>query len=331
MSTTTEIQPVNATPTPMTISERFVQKVERQFVAEMGSPISWTPLQKALAQHLYVKIDAALSALEIKRASNSYKKNDPPITWENVNMTKLAIDACNRVNVGLDANIPNHIHVIPYLNKRTGKYDVDLRIGYTGVDHCARNFATDPPIDIKYQLVHETDVFKYGTQHGIAFYDYQQTSPFDPGKVIGGFGYVSYEDPRKNQVVIVEAREFEKARKASGGVEFWGGEQTGWVDGKKVNTGYDEKFEKEMQFKTVVIRVTKKIALDPSKINAATLSAISEAHMDAIDAEITEEVAANANREPLSLSAPTIQDAATSQPERQPSLVEEPPGETEEF
>lgn len=307
MSTTSTKTPAATTngtlpePSQLTISEKFVSKVEKQFVAEMGEPLSWTPLQRALAQHLYVKVDNALVALELKRSKASSKKNDPPITWENVNMNKLAMDAVSRVTLELDAAIPNHIHVIPYLSSATGKYDIDLRIGYAGVDHCRRKFAVDPPLEIRYQLVHETDKFSHGVRNGIAYVEFEQSQPFSPGEVIGGFGYVSYDDPRKNRVIIVEYREFEKAMKASKGVEFWGGEQTTWENNKRVAAGFDEKFRKEMQYKTVVHRVCAKIALDSAKVNSANLAALSDAQIDDYADEMDQEVAQFANVEVLEL------------------------------
>src|SRR5262249_46856929 len=154
-----------------------------------------------------------------------------------------------------------------YPNSRTKLYDVDLRPGYMGEDHCHRKFAINPPLDIWYQLVHETDEFSYGKNiEGGDWVKFEQTSPFKPGEVIGGFGYITYDDPRKNRVVIVEYREFEKAMKASKGVEFWGGVQDQWVDGddgkrKKVKGEFDEKFQKEMMYKTVVHRVAAKLPL----------------------------------------------------------------------
>ena len=316
-----------ASPQTATIAQNFVAKIEKQFQGELGQGVNWTTLEQRLAQHLYIKIDGALKALEGKRASNNFKKDDPPITWDNVNMAKLATDAVHRVNLALDALIANHIHVVPYLNKLTKKYDVDLQIGYVGEDHCHRRFAKDEILDIRYQLVHETDTFNYGsTPEGIAWYKYDQTSPFSPGEVIGGFGYISYADPRKNRVVIVEYREFEKAEKASRGVEFWGGIQTEWVKdeatgrNKKVDGQYDEKFRKEMMYKTVVRRVTAKIALDPIKVNTPSWNAVQESRMDAIDAAITAEAEEIGNGQVLELPVQEAQ-AANAKAAKEPELV----------
>lgn len=303
---TTPAAPPAAEVIEPTISEKFIAKVQRQFQSEMGSPLAWTPLQRTLGQHLYLKIDASLRDLEIKRQKNNAKRDDPPITWANVNMTKLALDSVHRINLELDALIPNHIHVIPYLNGRTKQYDVDLRIGYMGVDHCHRRFSIDPPLDIRYQLVHDTDKFSYGENGGIAYVNFEQTNPFSPGTVIGGFGYITFEDPRKNRVIIVEYREFEKARRSSYGTEFWGGPETKWVkeDGRnvKVETGeYDERFEKEMQYKTVVLRVANKLPLDPNKVNVAAWDTITAAEIQMVQDDVDQQISQHANKETLAL------------------------------
>src|SRR5208337_22006 len=106
-----------------TLSEQFTKAV----ITEIGSgqAIAFSPHQKKLAQHLFVKIDASLQSLELKRMQNPQKRDNTPITWENVNMGKLATDAAYRIDLGLDALIPNHIHVIPYFNGRLKKYDLD--------------------------------------------------------------------------------------------------------------------------------------------------------------------------------------------------------------
>jgi len=312
-----------------TISQNFVAKVEKQFIAEIGAPIAWNSLHRALAQHLYVKIDAQLQALEVKRSNSRQKASDPPITWENINMTKLAIDATQIVMLELDASLSGHVYPIPYLNKRTKKYDLDLQVGYKGVDHVHRKFAIDVPVDIVYELVHETDKFSYGrNDQGIAWVKHERTNPFDPGKVIGGFGYITYEDQRKNRVVIVEQREFDKARKGAKSNDFWGGEQKEWVDGKLVETGFDEKFEKEMQFKTVVRRVCKTIALDSSKINTSNLVALEESKLDAIDDVIDAEVAEYANGETVDVQTGEVLEIGAGTVTEQPS--EPAPAEEED-
>src|SRR5690606_12867086 len=113
---------------------------------------------KALAQHLFLKVNNVLKDLETKRL-NATKPYGTPYTWQNVNMRKMAVDAVHRVQLGLDALIPNHIHPVPYFNKREGKYDIDLRVGYVGQAYYRVKTAVEEPLDVVYGLVYSTDRF----------------------------------------------------------------------------------------------------------------------------------------------------------------------------
>lgn len=252
-----------APPVQAVKSARFVAEVERQFTAQMGSALSFTDYEKTLAQHLFLKIDAQLKHLESRRRN----QNAAPITWENVNMQQLALDAVHTVNLGVDALIPNHVHPIPYWNSRIKKYDLDLRLGYVGKLYARRQLAVERPVDVIIELVHETDEFvpymKSATNE-VEGYEFKITNPFDRGKVIGGFGYIVYEDPRKNKLILVTKRDFEKAKAAAQTQDFWA----------------SDKWEQEMQYKTVVHRVADALPMDPRKVNAA-----SYAYMEAKEAE----------------------------------------------
>lgn len=316
----------------LTISQKFVMKISRQFQASCGSPISWTALQNALAQNLYIKIDQALTELEQKRASNQNKKDDPPIIWANVNMEKLSLLAARRVKQELDAQLPNHIHVIPYLNGKTRLYDVDLRVGYAGAEHVCRKFALIPFFDIRFGLVHEGDECKVVIENGVEKLHYSPANPFSPGPVIGGYWYRTYDDPRRDRAALVPYREFEKAMNASKGVEFWGGMQTEWRDRKKVETGYDEKFMWEMMYKTIVFRACKHIALDPAKINMSDVAEIMDTEFDVVEGEMKQEVLENANKQSLSLPDHQVEEETEDDQEQdqdQESSEEEQHGQSQ--
>lgn len=321
MSNTLE-KPTESSTTPVaatqkTHGEMFLEKVQNQFVAQMGAPTSWTPLQKALAQHLFVKMDLAFREAEVRRASNRQKKDDPPITWANVNMLDLANEAAKIVRWEIDAELPNHVNVTPYLNGRTNKYDISLSPGYEGVRHLHTKFAVNPPKKTSFFLVHADDSFDIDNSAGWPQPIHKRGNYFKPGEVIGGFGHIEYEDPRSNIVAPVEYREFEKAEKASKNVDFWGGEKDEWAfnpatkqrekTGKKIIV---EGFRKEMQYKTVVLRVCKKhLPLDPAKINVSEVNRFLEAELDVIEAEAQDAIDENANQGgQLALAAP---DAST--------------------
>lgn len=286
-----------------TVSERFTAMVVKEFSSTMGDMTKFSEEQRRLAQHLYVKIDASLNALEAKRQKSD--KAGTPIIWQNINMQKLALDAVHRIELGLDALIPNHIHPIPYMNGKTGKYDLDLRIGYVGKDLYRRKVALEEPIDIRYELVYSTDTFvakKRDFQNKVESYEFVINNPFDRGDILGGFGYIVYKEESKNKLVLVTAKDFKKSENA-GNKDFW------------------SKHPTEMKYKTLVTRVTDKLTIDPKKVT--TSYAMVEEQEAIIEAEA--EIAQNANQEIIDTTADPAGD-----PDGTPQDPEAPPPMTAE-
>jgi recombination protein RecT len=285
-----------------THSQRFTAMVVREF-GNVAGTLQLSPYQQRLGQHLFLAVDAQLKTLEAKRAQKD--KDGLPIVWSNINMEKLAIDAVHRIELGLDALIPNMVHPIPYKNSKTGKYDLDLRVGYVGKDYYRRKMAIDPPMDIIYELVHEKDKFrpiKKTAANPVESYEFEIGDPFDRGKVIGGFGYIMYERPEKNKLILVSKADFDKSKAKAQSNEFWGNH------------------EREMQFKTLVHRVTSKLNVDPEKINASFMAV----ELDDNAAEIE----ANANKGAILDIDPTtgeVKEKPKADPER-PTLKPDPPG-----
>ncbi|MEK3973685.1 recombinase RecT [Psychrobacillus sp. FSL K6-1267] len=272
-----------------TQSERFLKNVETQFAAEAGAPMAFTDYERTLAQHLFLKVDNVLKDLETKRLSAD-KPYGTAYEWKNVNMRKMALDSVHRVKLGLDALIPNHVHPVPYFNKREGKYDIDLRVGYVGEAYYKIQNAVDEPIDVIYELVYDTDEFipiKKSHKNKIESYEFTIKNPFSRGKIIGGFGYIVYENEIKNELVMVTEEDFLKSRKAAQSKTFWDGHPT------------------EMRFKTLVHRVTSKLKIDPKKVNAASYAYVENQNQeDSIRREINE----NANSEILDIEGGEVED-----------------------
>lgn len=268
----------NDTSLQSTQSERFLKSVETQFAAEAGAPMAFSDYEKTLAQHLFLKVDNILKDLETKRLNQS-KPYGQPYTWQNVNMRKLSLDAVHRVQLGLDALLPNHIHPVPYFNKREGKYDLDLRVGYAGKAYYRQQVAVDVPVEIIYELVYSTDNFKplkKSFSNEIESYEFEITNPFDRGDIIGGFGYLIYDDQRKNTLIMVTEKDFEKSRKSAQSDTFW------------------SKHPAEMRYKTLVHRVTDKLTVDPRKVNATSYAYVEEQEAEE---PIRREINENANQQ----------------------------------
>lgn len=279
-----------------TSSERFMKNIQAQFAAEAGSPVAFSDYEKSLAQHLFLKLDSVLQELEAKRIKDG-KDNQTPYTWHNVNMRKLSLDAVHTVKLGLDALIANHVHPIPYFNGKEKKYDLDLRVGYVGKAYYRMQAAVEKPKDIIFELVYSSDHFKpikKSISNKVESYEFEIQNPFDRGEIIGGFGYIVYEDETKNKLVTVSEKDFLKSRDAAQSKKFWDGHPT------------------EMRYKTLVHRVTEHLQIDPRKVNASYLYMEGKDEEEAMRREVNE----NANKEILDVDFEEV-------PDEQPQQIEE--------
>lgn len=249
-----------------TLSERFSKSVLKQYAGEVGR-VELTEHENTLIQHMFICCDAAFKEAEGKRT----KQDNPPIVWANVNMEKLAIDTVHRVKLGLDALVPGHIYPIAYLNGKTKKYDIDLRIGYKGEEFYLLKSSLDPIRNIYLQLVYGNEKLVWhpkGRSNPVETYDLiPAEDPFDRGELRGGFAYIEYEDEIKNKLIIMPKAEFDKRRKLSGSDKFWG-------------PYYDK-----MCLKTLVHEAANEIILDPEKVDITALHEV-ETEAIPVDGEI---------------------------------------------
>ncbi|MFA5551634.1 MAG: recombinase RecT [Trueperaceae bacterium] len=307
-----------AKPKP-TLSERFLADVEKQFMAQMGRGVQLNALEQRLVQHMYLAVDQALKAAEEKRtkgwteAKLATASEDPrAFTWHHVDRQKLAMDTVHRVSLGLDALVPGHLWPIAYFNNAKGLYDIDLRIGYVGRDFVTRKFAVDSPVAIVYELVHATDTFKAlprSSTREVEGYEFEINNPFDRGAIVGGFGYVVYDDARKNRLFIVTPRDFDRAKAAAKTNDFWGSN------------------EHEMKLKTIYHRVTSKLPLDPAKVNAEALAIVLADDTDPVDVahrEVDVAVQRTANKQLMDIAPEQV----IPEPKRVPAETVEPELET---
>ena len=257
-------------------SERFTNQIMSQFQAEAGSPVQFTAYERALAQHLFLKVDSCLKEFEKKRRESG-KESQAPFIWQNVNMRKLALDAVHRIQLGLDALIPAHIYPIPYFNGKEKLYDIDLRVGYRGELYYRTESAVEKPQDVRLELVYSSDEFSpmmKSHDNNVEDYTFKIVNPFNRGNIIGGFAYISYKDPQKNKLVLVSEADFKKSCQAAKSQDFW------------------SKYPAEMRYKTLVHRAMSHLPIDPKKVNAPAFAAVES---DSVEAEINR----NANGEAI--------------------------------
>lgn len=238
-----------------TASERFALAVEKQYGGEVGK-LTMTEYDKTLAQHLFVKIDAAFAEMNARKSGS-----DILVSWNNINMRKLAIDAVHRVQLGIDALIPGHLYPIAYFNGKTQQYDVDLRVGYKGELFYKMRASVKPVQDVRIELVYDTDeftVYKKGVNCDVEGYDFRVTSPFARGELVGGFGYLCFDRAEDNVLVVLSKAEIERYRAA----------------GKAANGNFWRDWYEQMAYKTIAHRLMDKIILDPEKINVTAMAGV---------------------------------------------------------
>lgn len=258
------------------MSERFMQKVVHEFSGSVGE-FQITEYQRQLIQGYFIGVDRALKTAEAERVRKNENNRDHkydnavPVTWANVNMADLALDVVHYARLGLDTMQANFITPIPYLNKKAGQYDINLMLGYNGIKYIAEKFALCPPKSVTIELVYSTDNFKpykKGRGNDVESYDFEITNPFDRGHIVGGFGYIEYDDPKKNELVLMSMKDIEKRKPEYASANFWGGKANEWKNGKKVEVDKDGWLD-EMCRKTLIREVysPKHILLDPRKVD----------------------------------------------------------------
>jgi recombination protein RecT len=256
-------------------SERFTQAVISRYGNAVGE-VNLSDYEKQLVQRYFIKFDAALKMAERDRlAKNEWAndKNDLPAIWKNVDLDQLAEDVVFYARMGLDPCMKNFLSIVPFRVKKAEKYTATFIEGYEGKRYIAFEMALDRPIAIINDLVYRNDVFRPHFRNPLdpsSFdsYEYDAPQPFDRGDLVGGFGYVQYEDARKNRLLFMSMKEILKRKPKYAAVEFWGGEKDVWRDGKKVGKEKVEGWLDEMAYKTVIRATCDLVGLDPKKVNA---------------------------------------------------------------
>jgi len=239
----------------LTYSERFMNNVVLNFAAEVGKK-ELSDYENMLLQHLYIKIDYTMEEWKKAKWSEKEKKyieKYQDLNWNNLNMSKLALDSIERVKLGLDALVENHIHVIFTKNKKQ-KYNVDLRIGYEGKLYYKKKMSIIPIDDIIIETVYKTDYFKpikKDIKNLKDFYEFEIKNPFLRGDVIGGFGYIQYKEMDRNinnKLILVTLEDIKRSQNKAQTKTIW------------------NSFNNDMCYKSIVHKVCKFIRIDPKQV-----------------------------------------------------------------
>lgn len=263
----------------LSASERFANKVIQEFTSNVSGNLPLSDYQRTLVQGYFIGIDRALKKSEEERQRRNANNKDPkynnllPFTWNNVDLNTLAIDVVYSARLGLDMMQPNHVSPIAFKNNKLNKYTINLIVGYNGKKYMAENYALIPPKSVTIDLVYSTDKFrpiKKGHNQPFETYEFEITNPFDRGDIVGGFGYIEYEDKTRNELVIMTKKAIDKRKPRFASANFWGGETVEYKNGQKV-TEEKEGWYEEMARKTLIREVysQKHIPLDPKKVDYA--------------------------------------------------------------
>jgi recombination protein RecT len=308
-------------------SQRFMAKVVSEFGSNVGE-VALTNFQQRLAQNYFISLDAVLKATEEKRLKKAERYRDAlPVTWNNVNMDKLARDVVAYARIGFDPAQPNHINLIPFKNNNTNKYDIGFIEGYRGLELKSVKYGLDVPDHVIVELVYSSDHFKpikKDMKHPHEGYEFEIVNPFDRGKIVGGFYFHSYtRTPEKNKLVMMTIKDIEKRKPEKASPEFWGGEKDKWENGQKVGKEKVEGWYEQMCRKTVARAAFNDVTIDSQKVDDDYLR-LKQMESDFAEAEVAQEIQQNANRDiinvtPTSASYVDEEPERTSDPEPEPS------------
>ena len=319
-STKNEVSVKDEKAQQLAVSERFTNLVFREFGSNVAGGIQITDYQRTLVQGYFIMIDRALKNAEEERLrKNSNNKdhsydNTLPVNWNTVNMTDLALDLVHFARMGLDMTQDNMLFPIPYKNNKKNKYDVTLMQGYNGIRYIAEKYAVEAPKAVTVEVVYSTDIFKPIKKSGknsIESYEFEITNPFDRGTIVGGFAYIEFNEPSRNELVIMSMKDIEKRKPKYASPNFWGGTVKVWENGKQV-----EKTEAgwldEMVRKTIIREAysAKHLPRDPKKVDDNyQYTKMREARYAEIEAQ--QEIDENANVTVIDTTPTALPDMST--------------------
>lgn len=288
----------------LAMSERFTNTVLKEFGGNVSGALQVTDYQRTLIQGYFIVIDRALKSAEEERvrknlANKDHKyDNTTPVGWNTVNLNDLALDLVHYARMGLDMTQDNMLFPIPYKNNKHNNYDITLMEGYNGIRYIAEKYATEVPTAVTIEVVYSNDSFKpikKGGHNRVENYEFEITNPFERGEIVGGFAYIEFADPSKNELVIMSMKDIMKRKPKYASANFWGGTQKAWENGQQVEVEVEGWLD-EMVRKTIIREAysAKHLPRDPKKVDDSyQYMKMREAHYAEIEAQA--EINANAN------------------------------------
>ena len=294
---------INPAAQNITVGQAFVDKVMREFCTEVGE-VKVTAEMKRLIQGYFMGCDNALREAEKNRPDGK-----TPYTWTNIDInSSLAQNIMNSARLGLDMSLPNQLFAVPYFDNKKKKYSFSFMPGYKGREIVVRKYSLDTIEEVIVELVYGNDEFKAlkkDAHHPSDTYEFTITNPFNRGVVVGGFAYIRFTDERKNLLVIMSKAEIDKRMNKASSKVFWGN----WYD--------------EMALKTILIKASKKITIDPQKIDDSykmLIASEDKSSEQLLEAEIMDK----ANSIPVNIDTADTGGCAIAQIPQQPTVTQIP-------
>ena len=291
-----------------TMRDGFLQLVSAEFCSSSKQD-ELNDFQKRLIVNYFNTIDLTLKDAEEKRIKSNVGKSEQyqntlPYTWANVNTDTLKKNLVSAARIGYDPAQKNHINMLPF--KKGSKYEITFIEGYKGIELKAQKYGLDFPSGIVVEVVYSNDHFKSikkDHRNKIENYEFEITSDFDRGEIIGGFYYKFFTDnPEKNKLVTLSMKDIEKRKPSKASPEFWGGEKDEWKNGKK--TGKKEQVEgwkDEMCLKTIARAAYNSITIDSTKIDTDYVQ-LRQNEQEFRESEVINEIEENANTEEIDIT-----------------------------
>lgn len=226
--------------TELSIAQRFTNAVVKAY-GDVARGIEVTPKEMKLISNYYIKLDEMIKNPDTKIQN-----------WKQVRLPELANTLAHMAKLNLDMSL-GQFSCTPFKHGETGTYDLVPVISKDGYWFIAKTYGITPPKRFVVELVYESDSFsiiKRDATHPCDEYTFSVTNPFNRGKIIGGFGYLEFEDKTNNFILAMSEEEILKYKPKYAKDSFWGGEN-----------------KKKMYEKTIAKQLLKRVALDPNKVN----------------------------------------------------------------
>lgn len=278
-------------------------------VVEVGGAQSFQPTQ------------AQLNLIQGYQVAMTNALTNSGIKWTDCILDKkLYQDLVNSAQMGFDMRVENMIFPIPRRDKNAGgKYRFTFQLGCNGYMWRAVKYSYGEVLDATPRLLYKGDAFIPHFRDMNHPYDTFEYTPKDilaekkDDDIIGGFVYITYANPMQNKLVIMSRAEINKHRALAQRDNVW----SAWFGA--------------MARKTLIIKASKAITLDPSKIDDAYQRSVTienegsdmDMQTDILEKQATGEIV---DAQELPPAAPTISSpipAVNSQPAAQPAAAQE--------